>query len=247
MTKVAVDPRTMRVAIGMPFGYHSIPWQTALSLMDTVKVATQHGLSVSVLAPVNTYITHARSLVAKLFLDSDATHLFWIDSDMTWQPRDFLRMLALGGQMPVVGATYAVKRDPLMYIVPGLGGEFNEFGCLPHRGMGLGFTCVQREVIEKLAAKVGTVRLSAEGIEAPDMFRFDVIDGHVRGEDITFFADCIDLGYQPWLDPRTNVGHAGLKVYGGDVARELGIIYPGNAAPQLDDPDFLERARAAGM
>lgn len=225
MASVSIDPANTRVAIGMPVGHPSIPWFTTLSLVDTTQACARHGIGLKVLAPSNTYITHARSLTAKMFLETDATHLFWIDSDMVWQPRDFFKILALGCALPVVGATYAVKRDPLMYIVPGLGREFNEYGCLPIRGMGLGFTCVQRKVIEELYARAPQVRLSAEGIECADMFRFDVVDGHVRGEDTSFFVDCYEAGYQPYLDPQTSPGHVGLKVFGGNVAEELGIRY----------------------
>jgi hypothetical protein len=189
-----------------------------LSLAATTGVLSANGIRCEIITPTSTYVTHARDGVVDAFLKSDATHLFWIDSDMGWTPRDFQQILALGTVLPVVGATYALRRDPPQVIVNGMGHEPNEYGCYPIHSMGLGFTCMQRKVMEELAATKPTLKMTLGEDELPDIFEFRTVKGAVQGEDITFFDDIGRLGYAIWLDPRITLNHYGMKAYSATLA-----------------------------
>ena len=52
-----------------------------------------------------------RDAVLDDFLQDDTQKLFWIDSDMVWEPGDFLRLLALSTTRGVVCAAYPRKVD----------------------------------------------------------------------------------------------------------------------------------------
>lgn len=209
-----IKPAELSVAIGFPCGPY-VSYHTLMSLLGTVKHCEALGVPLSVLCVVNSSgPAVARSLVAQEFLDGAASRLFWIDSDMVWTPDDFMKLLGLSTKMGVVGATYSVKSETKpRFIVkhPDMTDfDMNEFGCLKVDGMGLGFTIVKREVIERLAA-----------VKKPHIFREDFVDGQLRGEDIAFFADVAALGYDIWLDPTIELGHVGLKVYRGDPIKAL--------------------------
>jgi hypothetical protein len=203
-----------------------IPWHTAVSLMSTVRVLDREKIPVRIEAPVgSSVVTWARDAIVAGFLKTDFTHLFWIDSDIAWAPNDFVRLLGFGAMLDVVGATYPFKKDPFQVLVnPPRPNEVNGLGCLRIKSMGLGFTLCKREVIEKLAAAVPTLKDPLNGIEMPDLFRLDRgEDGGPRGEDVNFFNDVHAAGYEAWLDPSINLGHIGQKTFKGDVIDALGL------------------------
>lgn len=218
--QLQADPKDLRVSIGMPFGYPYMPVKTGLSLAYTTAQFASQGVQLRLHVPRSTFVTLARSMILTEFLKTDGTHLVWIDGDMAWAPEELMRLVVLGTVMPVVGAAYPVKRDPLLYITPGLRLEPNEYGCLPVDALGLGFTCLRRDAAEALAATKRTATVAVDRIEIIDAFR---VTAEEPGEDINFFADLRALGYQLYLDPALNPGHMGQKEYKGDVAKELGL------------------------
>lgn len=215
--------------VGMPIGSGSIPWPTAVSLMSTVRAADKAGVPIRIEAPTGCSVVQwARSNIAGAFLKSDFTHLFWIDSDIVWSPDDFFRLLGFGGVLDVVGGTYPFKKEPIEYLVnlPGKDGQYevNALGCVRVEAMGLGFTVCQRKVVEAVAATKVRVKDELNGVEYADIFRVDrTVRNTPLGEDVAFFNDIRELGFNVWLDPSINVGHIGSKIYRGDVITSLGL------------------------
>jgi hypothetical protein len=116
-------------------------------------------------------ITRARAELVAWFLDSDATHLLFVDADIGFEPEQFFRMLAFDAD--VVAAAYPTKslnfnriaRDAvagrpklesasLTYVVAWKDGPGVEAkrGFARVRFAGTGFLLVRREVIVKLCA-----------------------------------------------------------------------------------------------
>jgi hypothetical protein len=215
----------IKVMIAIPCG-PNLPWQTVQSLIETCCSLERGGIPYSFTMVAGcSIVEHARSNVASDFLKSDMNTLFMIDSDMAWTLKDFVRLLALSTVMEVVGAAYPAKRDDgPVFMLKGCEGSLmnNEYGCLPIGGVGLGFTVVQRKVIEQLAEKAEKVRFPwSKGEKIPYIFRCDIDNGEARGEDMAFFDDCKDLGYQLWLDPTIELGHVGTKEYRGKLQDAL--------------------------
>ncbi len=162
-----------------------------------------------------------RCFIAKDFLASPAPYLFMIDSDMVWTPDDFLRILAHASVMGCVAAAYRMKTDEEQFaanIPPEA--KVNEYGCIPATGLGLGFCCVNRQIVAELARQAPLLRMGQEGA-VPRVFRCDECDGHYRGEDVAFFADVAALGQTPWLDLQVELGHLGRKEYRGSFLNML--------------------------
>lgn len=212
--------------IGIPVN-RDFPWQTTMAIARTVGMLEQKGRAYGLEFVVNGSIIHrTRSLVTTRFLKTDCTHLVCIDSDISWEPEVFFRLLCLGTVMDVVGAAYRAKQDPATYLVNiGLGKlAANEHGCLPINGMGLGFTIIKREVIECLAKKAPKVIDDNDG-EVAMIFRTEIQDtpeGKVFvGEDICFFRDCTAAGAGVWVDPSMKLGHVGAKEFSGSFLQAL--------------------------
>jgi len=227
-----VKKQELSIGIGFPCG-GTVPWRTAMSLARTVLTCAKSGIEVDVhVSAGGSIVTVSRSTVLTRFLESNGTHLFWIDSDMEWSSEDFLRMVALGTQMDVVCAAYATKTEPPCVNVTLLDGdtvEMNKFGCMKIASTGLGFTIVSRAAIEKLAATKPRV-LDGQGYEYIDAFRLGTKPNpdpskppQGAGEDTLFFDDLRELGYDAWMDPTVQLGHVGMHTYFADVRAALGL------------------------
>ena len=226
----------LAVSIGFPCGSH-LPWQTAMSLTKTAYVLAKQGIGLRMETIANSsLVTHARNMVADSFLKQNETDkLLWVDSDIQWEPHQVIRLLLLSKHYPVVCATYPMKRPDNAFVIkhPDLTTfEINHHGLIKIQGVGLGFTIVWREVMEKLAAKSEVMWDQANNREFRSIFRLDKrIDAQGRtiaqGEDMAFFDDVRALGYDVWLDPAIELGHVGSHVYRADpvVGLKLEHVY----------------------
>jgi hypothetical protein len=215
--------------VGMPVGSGSVPWATSMSLLNTVRACDKAGVHVRIEAPVGCSIVQwTRSAIAEMFLRSDSTHLFWIDSDIVWTPDDFFRIVGSGAVLDIVGASYPFKKEPISFLINFSGGPGqairNGLGCLKIESMAIGFTIMKRAVIEKIAAMKPRVMDKINGLEYADLFRVDRTEENgPRGEDVAFFADAKEQGFEAWLEPKIRLGHIGMKIYQGDPVESLGL------------------------
>lgn len=220
---MAFDMAGVSVMLAMPVN-RDLPWQTAQSLVETTMALKDRGIAFDVQFVVGSSIVEvARTKAADVFLQSDKNRLFMIDSDQSWKAADFIRLLALSTQMSVVVGAYPAKKDPPTFLLSPEDGDAvsNEWGCLPIKGIGLGFAVVQRAVMERLAEKAPRVVFPDSDRQVPHVFRCDIVDGVFRGEDMAFFADVKALGHQVWLDPAVRVGHVGGKEYTASIMDAL--------------------------
>ena len=106
-------------------------------------------------------IQMARSHLASKFLREapDATHLFFIDSDMSWQPADVMRIISSGKD--VASGTYLKKQPFNMEWThhPQLDDEGQTIQCketdmVKCRRVPTGFLCIRRHVLEAMADRL---------------------------------------------------------------------------------------------
>ncbi len=208
--------------------HRDIPSETVGSILETYTELRDRGILVDVLLVTGSSIIEAaRSKAAHKFLESDKTRLFWIDSDIVWKPDAFIRLLAMSTSVDVVMAAYPSKKDPIKFFINTSGQnevETNELGLLPNIGTGLGFACMQRHVIEKLAAKAPKLIFPDSPDKVAHIFRCDAEGGYFRGEDMAFWSDIRDLGLTVYLDPTIELGHHGSKTFTGVLADHLTSI-----------------------
>lgn len=208
------------VFLAMPTN-RDLPAQTVISLLETQQALHDKNIPLRVHMEVGgSLVHHSRTALVHQFLKTDFTRMFCIDSDITWKPADFLKFLALSTKMEVVCAAYPTKTTPSVFFIhyEDHDLESNEFGCLPVKGAGLGFTVIQRKVIEELYANAPKRKYPWSEELIPKVFRQDEEGIEERGEDMAFFSDIRDLGYSINLDPSITLGHIGPHVYSGSVS-----------------------------
>lgn len=230
----------LSVYVGIPAGRPPECWETVLSWGETTRVCQKIGLP---LVPGFTkgcaIVTHARDIVLHEFLESPCNRLFCIDSDMEWLPDHFLRLVALSQVVDVVGAVYPAKRDTPTFFVNLADRkevECDEYGLMEVDGIGMGFTIINRKVIEELVATKPTMLDQMTGKTMAKVFRTDIHQGNFRGEDMCFFADLKELGYRVHIDPSIDLAHHGQKRYTGRFMDAFQVNAPPdrhNDAPQL--------------
>lgn len=221
---IEISLKDVSVMVGMPAGGNLSPF-TVQSLLTTFSRCQRLdvGCELGMVAHCSV-IQWARDEVIDLFLKSDCNRLFWIDSDMTWSADQFVRLLALSQQRDVVCGAYPAKTDrPTFYLKYDTTRALNldSLGLLPILGTGLGFTVMSREVIEVVAAAAPRAFDEISQRDMAQVFRIDTADGHRRGEDMAFFSDIRQAGYDVWLDPSINLGHIGHHRYTAQIRDAL--------------------------
>jgi len=209
------------VGIGFPCGAN-VPWQTTMSLARTVHLLAVLGIPANIHAIAGSSdVVIARDIVLDNYLADQERFLFWIDSDIAWQPEDFVKVLRLTKELGLVSAAYPLKRDPPDCIVNFADAKptiDERTGCVEIASLGLGFTCVRRDLLDAFAATKGKIYHDGNGRLIIDAFRRDKelrADGHMHGvgEDAAFFMDMRGLGFKAWLDPTIQLDHVGPKAY----------------------------------
>lgn len=224
MNDEAISLEGVSVMIGMPVGPKvGLPTQTVLALVSTVEHLVRAKIDFGITAEVTGQVQMGRDAIVADFLATDKQKLLWIDSDMVWQPRDVFRLLALSTKFEVVACAYPAKIDKTAFYINYAPGEHeaNKYGLLPVKGVGLGFTIVDRKVVQELYDRAPKLFDELSNRDLAGIFRFDIHEGKRRSEDMAFFADVKALGYEVWLDTMTNLGHIGDKEWTGDLRAAL--------------------------
>lgn len=131
-----------------------------------------------------------RQLLAKDAMERGATHLLWIDSDMTFPPDTLLRWAAL--DLPLVGINALSRRPP--YRCTAKRGPDESLDTTPDSTglekawrMGFGMVWMAVEILERMPLPW----FAFEWV--PDSYIF-------RGEDYSFFDKARTLGYEAMVD-----------------------------------------------
>lgn len=220
MKKHDISIKDLSVCIGMPSSRGVNPL-VVKSMFATQGLCLKLGIPCQLAMVVgNAVVQWARDEVIDLYLQTDANRLFCIDSDIVWNPEDFIRLLALSQKRDIVCATYPAKKDrPTFYIRYDTSKitEADEYGLLEVFGAGLGFTVIRREVIEKISESSPKLYDEITQKEIPAIFEPGEYKGKRRGEDMAFFESLAGLGYKIYLDPSIELGHIGTKIYRGKI------------------------------
>ena len=86
----------------------------AVSLAESSMTAVSQGIHVTAAVLGNgAFIDLARNNFVKMFLDTDCTHLFFIDADLKWEARAFIGLLSSG--RPICAGVYRRRQEPESY------------------------------------------------------------------------------------------------------------------------------------
>lgn len=180
-------------------------------------------------------ITRARNILTAMFLESDCTHLMFVDADIEFQADDVLRALAY--DKPIMAAAYPKKALPVQYAInfkfvdPSRKQIRVENGAAEVLDASTGFFLIKRETVEKMVEAHPELHYKNDSNIDPKLNKhcyalFDTIldpdDNRYLSEDYTFCRRWQKLGGEIWLDLNTKLNHVGSYTFEGDVSKLIG-------------------------
>jgi len=174
-------------------------------------------------------IPRARNAAAAHFLDSDCTHLFFIDADIDFDPKSVLKLLR--HNKPVIAGVYPKKYYVWNRVNTGeeivdypFGGEvhFNQDGLIETAYLPTGFLMIKREVFTNIASNKPELKYKndIDGYGQIDtfynFFRSGVHNGIYESEDWGFCSIWRELGGKVFIDPTIKLGHIGWSRFSGN-------------------------------
>lgn len=187
-------------------------------------------------------IQRARNTVAHHFLETDASHLLFIDADQSFRNIDIVKMIQadkdiIVGPVPMKGINWnrvkqgAVLNHPRLDLLTGIfninkleGHEMkgpDEPFQIKHGGTG--FMLIKREVFEKLKNSVGTYTNGRQSIpdgeKVYDFFQVAIHEGLLLSEDFWFCHKWREVGGTVWAAPWCELGHFGSYLFSGQYSQ----------------------------
>jgi len=213
--------KTTRVHIAMPCYGGMLTESTFMSFIKWANTARQLGIDWTLETMVNeSLISRARNTLTAKFLDMpDATHLFFVDADIGWEPWHLL--VLLNRNVDVIGGLYPMKTMPVRWVVNGFeGAEEGPDGLQEVSKAGTGFLLMKKHVFEKMNSHPAVKQYKNDiGLDPKyDKHLKTYFDTAVRqnryySEDWTFCENWRDLGGRIWVDKRVLLRHSGSYVF----------------------------------
>ena len=179
---------------------------------------------------VGSILPRNRDLLTDRFLDSGATHMLCVDSDIGWHPAQAQALLDTG--KPFVSGTYSKKQDdreiPAAYTGRRDGSTFNTLTPNPaKRGEPIekplweathvpaGFLLVERQVIERMIGAYRELEYRIAGVGTVWALWYPLFEQGVTysGEDIAFCNRWRKIGGEIWMHRGVVLAHYGEAAY----------------------------------
>jgi len=189
---------------------HQAYFNSMVRLLDALRGRT---LQIDILTgSKESLISRGRMEMTQTFLSSDATHQFWIDSDMDFTPDDAARVWnLLDGEADIAVGVYNMK-SPDMPLSAWKDGKQIEWATSPDEPFevdyaGTGFMMIPRHVTEKLAENVDHYENDRGDVAA--LYQTPIHDGIFESEDYFFCRQARHAGFKIMTDPQCRPGHWG--------------------------------------
>jgi hypothetical protein len=238
--------RTTKVHIAMPCYGGMLTESTFMSFIKWANTARQLNIDWTLETMVNeSLISRARNTLTAKFLDMpEATHLFFVDADIGWEPWHLL--VLLNRNVDVIGGLYPMKTMPIKWVVNGFeGAEEGPDGFQEVSKAGTGFLLMKKHVFEKMKSHPAVKQYKNDiGLDPKyDQHLKTYFDTAVRqnryySEDWTFCENWRDIGGKIYVDKRVLLRHSGSYVFCMENQEHL---------MNTIGPMFLESKKQQGM
>lgn len=189
------DEKRIWAYIATPAYDGKVHSEFALSLAQGMQALTVYGINATASVMGNgAFIDLARNAFVRMFLQTECTHLFFIDSDLEFEPHAMPALLASGH--PICAGMYRRRQEPEDYPCrwvqhPKEGGLWVENGFLMCDRVPSGFLCIRRDVIEEMVKDCVILNLPGPTeTNTPRLFYTFINDDRAYvGEDFAFCED----------------------------------------------------------
>lgn len=204
---------------------HSTKIEYVKSLVKTCQALSEWGIKYKFISQYSSFVPSARELTAlnksshdyseeaKVAGGQEYKKIFWIDSDIEWEPEDFLKLW--DSELDIVSGLYQLDIAGTVAVnYPndrGVPTRVNKVEFLLHDrpvevgGVGFGFVAVKQGVFEKMERP--WFLINRVQLEEDRPLRVNV------GEDYSWCANATRAGFKIYVDPLVKVKHHKETVY----------------------------------
>ena len=212
------------VMIAMPC-YDSVKVNTMVAVIKVIQQLAKSGVAVGINTIKSPLIHQARNYLTSVFLDSDFTHLLFIDSDVEFEPEAVLRMLV--AKKDLICTPYRVKSmdvNKKIYTVEIKEATRMEAGDIMEISAGpTGIMLIHRDVFKKIIEKFPDLKIINSVFPKPgpdhkyyyNFFDFKFEDGYSSGEDVSFCKLVEKVGFKLYANTASFTKHHGSYAWGG--------------------------------
>jgi hypothetical protein len=228
----------MKLMIGTPMYGGLCSAYYHFGSIELMREASKQGLEVSVeFTTTESLITRARTTIANTFLESDCTHLLFIDADIGFRAADVFRLLQ--HDMEFVCGGYPLKSidwnhiagaatrgvppqalrsfaSPFIYNRTPQQSADIPAGLVEVLNAGTGFMMLKKSVFEKLIPHVPTYinnQFDHSDTRAYEFFSTAIKDDFLLSEDYYFCEMWREIGGRIFVDSSIKLKHVGTYVY----------------------------------
>jgi hypothetical protein len=194
-----------------------------------------------------------RDLLTDGFLDSPATHMLCVDSDIGFGPEQILALIETG--KPFVSGTYSKKQEvreiPADYTGRTEGSTFETLFSNGKRGQPIerplweakhvpaGFMLIERAVVQRMAGAYRNLQYHVKGIGLITGLWSPTFDEgkSYAGEDVAFCRRWLALGGEIWMHRGVVLDHHGEMAYLPDEADVVPTMSDGSKADAPQTPE----------
>lgn len=239
---IDVAPALKKVLIATPAFNGQVHMTYMSSVVQVIMQAHGRGFDITLYTLSDSLITRARNNVVATFLDGDWDRLFWIDSDIGFEPDQFFRVLE--ADRDVSAAAYPLKMFHLPTVSSKLAGRDLEASMMryaltlpsgqitiPEDGfievpeVATGFMCIKRDVLTAMVETFPHLKYTSDqgGLGAPKsdnhyLFFDTMVDGdRYLSEDYAFCRRVQLMNRKVWVDLRSELTHTGPVSFRGSI------------------------------
>lgn len=200
------------------------------SLINTIQLCQQYNIKIlPYFLCYDSLIQRARNDYFRTAYQSGVDVLFFIDSDIGWNPNDFVKLVLSDKHM--IGGTYRKKTDTEeLYAFKARGDTHDTFQIVPDEngllevaGLGCGFLKISKECVKILFESEPKYYTDMDSkLDGPRITKSicDCVvneNNHFVSEDIIIGYKWMKLGGKVYLDTNVELTHVGNKEYKGNV------------------------------
>lgn len=204
-----IDLKGKSVVLGMPTYDGKVVAKFASSLADTVALLPKYGVSVYEAWQLGScYIDKARDVIIHKFLhETDATHLLFIDADMSWDAESVLNLLA--HDKGFVCGMYCGKQNPPTFMLRMPWPPEYEGGLIKAEAVPTGFLMMSRDALERMEQHYKELRYHDKKLKRviTALCHMYIENGSYFREDIALCRRWAALGEFCYIDPTIKLKH----------------------------------------
>lgn len=201
----------MKIFVAIPVYDGKLQVQTVKCLLEetTIAIGVGDDLRVNFL-PSCSVPAQGRNQLVQMFLESDCDRLFFLDSDLTFEPGSIIKTCHMPADF--VGGCYRFKSSdekyPINWLSEMRGIPLGDKTALLEVGMlPTGFLALSRKVFDSFKKHYPDREYEHWGAKAYGYFQMAFKDGALYSDDSYFCKEWIQMGGKIYLDPEIELAH----------------------------------------